>query len=258
MDAESPSPTNTPSLPTSNEVSQAENISQVPNNIAPEPPPIPKSNLKIIFFVAGLIIIFLMVSALGIFILKSNTKTKNIEPPQQTPQPSLTPGPIQQAPSVDITKIDIPKNWLVYKNNKVGFQVSYPPNYLKTTTTVNEPPYLIETNGLETKDFVIGSDSAKGYLIGIVPAQAGVSLEDFFNGYLALVPQEAKNEFKKEKITIDNTSGLKVSLAGVTTQATFLVNNYFITLNNHLPPSVDPSNEKEFDTMINSLKFQVI
>jgi len=254
MDPQSTSPTAPPPLAANSLVQQPENVSQVPNQVPP--PPLLDSKSKIIYIVVGVIVLIIVLVLVGLFIFKSKVQTQNAALSQQIPKPSLTPTSSTVATSSATINIDTPKDWLVYKNTKVGFQVSYPPNYSKPTTQTHQPPYLTDANGQEDGDLVIGGDSQKGFLISIVPAQTGATLDDYFNASLMWIPPEQKNAFKKDKIIVDGVSGLKIVLAETTTQAIFRTKTHFITLNNHLPPLPTISNEKEFNTMINSFKFQ--
>jgi len=212
-----------------------------------------EKGFAIIFIIVGVLLILGVITGTYLLI-KSNTHTQNPSLPKQILKPSLTPTPTPSAvvSNNDGVNLVVPKDWLVYKNTKVGFQVSYPPNYSKPITS-----HFAVANGQEDGDVVIGGDSEKGFLIDMVPAQTGYTLEDFFNTSLSMIGAEEKKAFNKESINVDGVDGIKVDIGGRTTQAIFRTKTYFITLNNHTPPTVSNENEKEFNTMINSLKFQV-
>lgn len=93
------------------------------------------------------IIVFLLLGVVGLLVYQNlqlqklvqdkvsqSNKTEN-EIPEITPTTSVqeqtTPTPVAES------QTNIPKGWLTYKNEKYGFQISYPPNYKALTDKNN-------------------------------------------------------------------------------------------------------------------------
>lgn len=239
---------------------QMENLSQ--NQVqASSPPPPSKSKSKIIYIVASVIVVLFMVLALGgFYVFKSKVQTQN---PVLTQQTLKQPSTLVSTPSTEVSKsstasLDATKDWLVYKNTKVGFEFRYPARFSKPIIHTNQPPsYLAEATGQEDNvdDILFGQDSSKGFLLGISPKNPGITLNDLYDSLFSLAGDQVKNQFVKKAITVDGVNGLRGELLNSTKSVYFLTStHHFIALYMNITQII--MTETEVDSLINSFKFQ--
>ena len=152
---------------------------------------------------------------------------------------------LKEATAVDQT------DWVIYKNTDVGFQFSYPPRFPKQSNIGSPNEEYNKSN------ILFGENSEKGLFLRVGQEVNGGSLDQYFRASLALVvPEEAKQQFKKETIEIGGIPGYRVQLQNVTTQVVFLVNSRFISLSAPVTNNRDILSEEEMNGIINSFKFE--
>lgn len=198
--------------------------------------------ILIILVVAGLI-----VAAYWFLVLNKSSENSDLT----GPVPKVT-TKVATESSKEATESAETKELVTYKNTKVGFQFSYPSRFSKAT--LNEPPTYPEVTGTEdnVSDILIGEGSESGFLLGIIQSGPNTTLDDIYNGWLILIPEENKSSFKKEKLVIIGVQVLKIILESKIISVHFLTDTHNIDLS--MPIDTSAVSNEEVEAIISSFK----
>ena len=209
----------------------------------PETPVQPKATSKKVTWLKTILIIEIIVIVVGLFAgaymyfvnNKSDKESTQTAPPEEE---------TTEKPDVETA------DWKTYKNTAVRFQFSYPPRF--SNPKINKANFPDATGVEDNVTIIIGDNSEQGFLLVIVPHKTRITLDDLFNGYLVLIPEENKKFFEKEKLVINGFEALKVSLNDRIVNVFFLTSTHSINLS--MPLDTTAATADEVETIISSFK----
>ena len=154
-----------------------------------------------ILIVVGILV---LVGVAGGYILLG--KSKNITPVTQPAPETIN---SQPTPTIESTEYGDISDWKTYTNNKHKFSFDYPDSYFNYDGSSEDSVYLAPRAGKgESYGSPMGLEKKDVWLsISVNPIESGISLEEF----ISHPEMYDYKDVKKEKITIANKNGYKVT-----------------------------------------------